>query len=275
MRPLRHAPAAATVLALGLALAAIVRGTARSAGGMNSHAETLGLEMGGICVAYAALAIAGALLLPGRPGARLGLGRGRLPLGAVGVLVLGMLALSHAAEASLALLGWLDGTAVSGVARLLEGARGWPLAVALLGMALAPGVAEEILCRGLLQRSALPALGARGAVVLSALVFGAMHLEPVHATAAAVLGLYLGFVAHRADSTRPTILCHTANNAAAVLGASGILPWSPPPSVSAPAGIAVAALCLLWVLHRHPLRGDPAPGPGARALQPTSQSVDA
>lgn len=273
MRSFRRALATAAVLVLGFALSAGLWGAARSPNAAATHAERLGFEMGGICSAYAALAVAGALLLSGAPAARLGLRRGRLsPLG-VGALTLGMLGLSHATDAVLTLLG-LHPSSLAGMS-LIEGARGWPLAVALLGMALGPGVSEELLCRGLLQRSVVPWLGARGAVLLAAIVFGAMHLDPVHAAAATLLGLYLGFVAHWADSTLPSMLCHVANNGAAVLGAAGLGLTSPAPLVSAWAGFALAAFCLLWARRCLPLGASASPDGGRPPLQPSSQSVDA
>jgi len=77
----------------------------------------------------------------------------------------------------------------------LAGIRGRSLALALLSFALVPGVAEELLCRGLLQRGLEVRYGATAAIVLASLFFGAIHLDPIYSCVAAVLGLYLGGIA--------------------------------------------------------------------------------
>lgn len=282
MPSLERTLAAAAALCGGLALSALLRGAARTAQIATTSAERLGYEMGGVAVALAGFALAGALLLPGSARERLGWRPGRLSAAHVALLVLGTFALSHALNGLLVQLDLVRQSALSGIAGQLAGTRGLALAVALVGMAAGPGLGEELLCRGLLQRSIVPRLGAPLGIAVAALVFGALHMEPIHAGAAAVLGLYLGTLAHRADSTRPAILAHMLNNTLAVLGNTGILVWSPPLSVSVPSGFAVAALCLLWARPRPPLPPqDPPPGdPPASAgshgasLQPFDRTVD-
>jgi len=286
MPSLERALAAATALCAGLALSALLRGMARTAQIATTGAERLGYEMGGVAVALAGFALAGALLLPGSARDRLGWRPGRLAAGRVALLVVGTFALSHALNGLLVQLDLVRQSALSGIAGHLAGTRGLALAVALAGMAAGPGLGEELLCRGLFQRSLVPRLGAPLGIAVAALVFGALHMEPVHASAAAVLGLYLGTLAHWADSTRPAILAHVLNNALAVLGNTGFLVWSFPLSVSVPTGFVVAALCLVGARPRRPQppagpRPDPPPGepPSAAgsdgvSLQPFDRPVD-
>lgn len=266
---------AAAALCGGLALAALLRSGARTMGIADSNGARLGLEMGGIGVALAGLAVFGALLLPGPPAERLGWRPRRLSAPRVAALVLGTVALSHALNALLTVLGLIHRGALSGIASVLDGTRGVALAVAMIGMTLGPGLGEELLCRGLLQRSLVPRLGAPAAIGIAALVFGALHAEIIHSSVAAVLGVYLGVIALRADSTRPSMLAHIVNNAVAVLGSTGIAAWSPPPGVSLPSGLAIAAVCLLWARPRRPPPGDP-PSSGAdrTPLQPSDRTVD-
>ncbi len=81
-------------------------------------------------------------------------------------------------------------------------------------LALCPGVGEEILFRGFIQR----AIG-RGwlAITVSALTFALIHLDPHHVIGVVPLGFYLAWVAARTDSTWVTIVAHVANNAVAIL----------------------------------------------------------
>ena len=64
-----------------------------------------------------------------------------------------------------------------------------------LALGLAPAFGEELLFRGLDAAGARCRASARsGAILLSSLAFGAIHLDPVQSPAAFVLGLYLGAV---------------------------------------------------------------------------------
>jgi membrane protease YdiL (CAAX protease family) len=121
--------------------------------------------------------------------------------------------------------------------------------LALIGLVVAPGIAEELLCRGLLQRGLQRRLGAPAAIGISSLAFGALHLEPIHAVFAAVLGLYLGVAAYWADSTRASIGCHLVNNLASV----GLMVMfghaQPVPAVSVPLALVVCLGCL-WCVGR-------------------------
>ena len=120
--------------------------------------------------------------------------------------------------------------------------------LALLAVGLAPGIAEELLCRGLVQRGLVPRVGAPVAVVAAALFFGALHVDPVHASFAAALGLYLGTLCHVAGSVRPAIISHAANNLLAVCVAAWLPQLAIPPaaSIGLGGGIAIAALAWVW-----------------------------
>jgi membrane protease YdiL (CAAX protease family) len=209
------------------------------------------------------LAVAGATLWAGPVSERLGLGRGRLSAGRLALLVLGTVALSHALDAVIDAAKLGEHGSLAEIDAALRGVRGRAFWLALLGLGLAPGVAEELLCRGLVQRGLAPSLGAPAAVVLAALFFGALHLDPVHSAFAAVLGLYLGILSQLAGSVRPAIVCHAANNLCAVLIAAFHPDLAPPPAVSIGLGGGFALLALAWV-WRHQ-RGPPAPEDSRRA----------
>jgi hypothetical protein len=168
----------------------------------------------------AALALAVAARSPQGLKARLGLGPIRLPRSALALLVVGMLSLSYALDGVLTVFDLPHSDAIDQLEFSLSGARGRALSVAILSYALIPGIAEELLCRGLLQRGLQVRYGPGAAILGAALFFGALHVDPVYSLLAAVLGMYLGAVAYLAGSVRASILCHAVNNTAAVLGAA-------------------------------------------------------
>ena len=99
-----------------------------------------------------------------------------------------------------------------------------PLVVTLLTIALLPAVCEETLFRGALLRGLATRFHAPVAIVLSALVFSAYHMNLVQLIPTFTLGLMIGLIALRAASSLPTILAHFLNNSVALLVSRGELP---------------------------------------------------
>jgi len=242
----RRATRAAALLLVG---AAAGLATFRLPGASGSLAERFALRSLGIEIFLAAVALAGASLSRRALRARLGLGPGRIPPWLVAVLVVGTIALSHALDGALALFGLREQSGIATFDSTLAGARGRDLAIALLGVGVAPGIAEELLFRGFVQRGLEARLGPARAIVLAAALFGAFHGDLLYAVSAGVLGIQLGLAAHLAGSTRAAIACHAANNLLAVAQAAR-WPWL---GISAPAtvagGFALAAACL-WIVDR-------------------------
>jgi len=79
-------------------------------------------------------------------------------------------------------------------------------------LALLPPVCEEILCRGFLLSAFRSRLGGARAVVVTALLFGALHLDVYRFPATAAAGLALGYVCVRAGSLAAPILFHMVYN---------------------------------------------------------------
>jgi membrane protease YdiL (CAAX protease family) len=213
-----------------------------------NRAEELAIHGLGFELFLGLLAFAGAALSATRTSDRLGLRAGRLSTGRLALLVLGTVALSHALDAVIDLCGLEDHGALAELEAALTGIRGRTLVLALLGIGLAPGIAEELLCRGLVQRGLAPSLGAPAAVILAALFFGGLHVDPVHASFAVVLGLYLGTLCHVAGSVRAAVVCHSVNNLCAVLFAAFVPRLAVPPaaSIGLAGGFALAALAWVW-----------------------------
>jgi membrane protease YdiL (CAAX protease family) len=193
---------------------------------------------------------------------RLGLVRGRAGIVVVLVLAVGLLGLSHALDQ---LINLFNLRASSHLAQYDAAVAGepqtsWPWM--LLGLALAPGIGEEIFFRGLLQREARRWIGPSAAIVLVSALFGVFHGDMVHAAGAFALGLYLGGVAEMTGSTWAAVACHVLNNLAAVAGVALPAQETLHPMALAGIGLALAALCLLgtggWLrLSRLPAQGNP------------------
>ncbi|NLX54493.1 MAG: CPBP family intramembrane metalloprotease [Planctomycetaceae bacterium] len=87
----------------------------------------------------------------------------------------------------------------------------------LLLISLLPGVMEELLFRGFMQRRLLGRLRPVAAIGITTAFFAAAHMDPTHAIGVAPLGIWLGVVAWRADSIWPAVFGHVGNNACAIL----------------------------------------------------------
>jgi membrane protease YdiL (CAAX protease family) len=260
---------AAAIMTVGIWLSGRVRHLVAL---VATNPARLGFEMMGIEVGLAAVAIAIAVALPGPTTRRLGLGPSRLPASAVIALALGTLGLSQALDAALSFTRALEHSVVVGISRGLEAARGRDFAIALLGTVVAPAIGEELLCRGLLQRGLALWIRPVAAIAISSLFFGWLHMELVHGALAACIGLYLGFAAYWADSTRPAIAGHALNNFAALLGSSGVAAVMLPPVPGLITGLAVAAFGIVWARHAGPL-GEGLPAAGE--IQPERGPADA
>lgn len=123
--------------------------------------------------------------------------------------------------------------------------------------AVLPGVVEEIMFRGYLQSRLLDRWHPWAAIMWSAVLFAAAHLDFAHAIGVLPLGMWLGVVAWRAGSVWPAILCHAANNGAALILArlpetdAAELPGDPLTLTFAGLSMAAFALsCLLMLFTR-------------------------
>jgi membrane protease YdiL (CAAX protease family) len=90
----------------------------------------------------------------------------------------------------------------------------------LLGFCIGAPVAEEFLFRGFLFRGwAASFLGPTGAIVLSAIVFALIHQQYdwFYVACIAAVGLLLGYLRYRSDSTWLTVMVHALYNLMASL----------------------------------------------------------
>ena len=250
------------LLTAGIALA-VGAGTCGVAVTSELHAEQLAVSSLGLQLGLVALALAGSAFSPRGSARRLGWVPGRLSSPQVFALAVGTLALSHGLDGVLQLTDLRGESVIADLDAELAGARGRVLALSLVGIGLAPGIGEELLCRGLIQRGLVVRLGPAAGIGLASLVFGALHADPVHAAAASVLGLYLGIVAWLAGSVRAAITCHVTNNLGAVSLAAFDLQTGLHTASAIVVGFALAGLALwfVWVRVGSPAAAPPGPPP--------------
>lgn len=85
-----------------------------------------------------------------------------------------------------------------------------------VAVAVVPAFAEEFAFRGILMGS-LKKYGKAFAVLMSAVMFGAMHANTTQIVFAFILGLIFGYVDIIADSIVPSVILHFVNNFYAIL----------------------------------------------------------
>ncbi|MHB1912726.1 MAG: CPBP family intramembrane glutamic endopeptidase [Acidimicrobiales bacterium] len=95
-------------------------------------------------------------------------------------------------------------------------AHGWGDLVLILVVVVGAPVVEELFFRGLLLRSLQVRIGSVGAVIVSGILFGLAHFEPLQLPVLALFGMVLGALALRTGRLGPGICAHAAFNSLAV-----------------------------------------------------------
>jgi hypothetical protein len=142
-----------------------------------------------------------------------------------------------------------------------EAGLGWPL----LLVALVAPFTEEFLFRGLIQGGLAARYGAWGGIAWTALLFGAMHLNPWQLVSAAIFGVLAGWLMARTGSLIPCVWAHMLGNSAVTL-----LPRAPVeiPGFNTPVtavavmqpwwfdltGVMLLAAGLAWIVRATPRR---------------------
>jgi membrane protease YdiL (CAAX protease family) len=143
---------------------------------------------------------------------RLSLARSNLSAGALGAATVCALAISSTFDAAFGALGREPTGTIDLLTRSIAGLPPGELAVALLLVGAILPLAEELFFRGYLQTRLCQRFGGWPGIVVTSALFGLAHLDWIHSTSAFLIGLYLGWVALRAGSIRPTMIAHAANN---------------------------------------------------------------
>ena len=94
----------------------------------------------------------------------------------------------------------------------------WPMAAAVVVFGgLSPGVGEELYFRGFVGRGLVARWGLVRGVLLTSLLFGAMHVHPLHALGAALIGVVLHAVYFWTRSLVAPMVLHAWYNCLALL----------------------------------------------------------
>jgi membrane protease YdiL (CAAX protease family) len=118
-----------------------------------------------------------------------------------------------------------------------------------LALSVGPAVSEELAFRGVILQGLRSRLGASSAVVVAAVLFGAIHIDILQGLGAIVTGIYLGYLAVRAGSIVPAMVAHGVNNLWATVEASlcaSAQPSNEPQRYSLERGLPVVGLWGSW-----------------------------
>lgn len=159
------------------------------------------------------------VLFGGKVRQRLGLASGQIIARTAPVAVTGFFAFSVSADIA---AEW------SGVSmKALEELEAWIRnawfsnpALAFLTVAIIPGFVEELALRGYLLNLLKGRLGVTAALILSSLLFGLLHIDPLHSTVTFFMGIYFGILALLTGGIWVPVLAHAFNNFMAILAAA-------------------------------------------------------
>lgn len=141
-----------------------------------------------------------------------------------------------------------------------------PVWIVLISVSVFAPFFEEWLCRGIILRGLLKKMKPGWAIVISALVFGLIHMNLWQAIPAFIIGVILGYVYYKTGSLRLTMLMHCVNNTLSVIlsripgledvefFAEIMSPWTYVPMIIA---FAVALACGLLIIRSIPLTQSP------------------
>ncbi len=87
----------------------------------------------------------------------------------------------------------------------------------LIYIALVPAIFEEVMFRGYIQRALEKSWGIWAAIIVSAFMFGAYHLQPSNLLPLSFLGFIFAYVTYFSDSLIPAMILHFINNGSQVV----------------------------------------------------------
>ncbi len=96
--------------------------------------------------------------------------------------------------------------------RLFQNQRPVEIAIIILGISIAAPFCEEFVFRGIIQKGLVARFTPRVALIATAMLFSAYHLDPVGFVARVELGLLFGALYQRSGTIWPGAMAHAANN---------------------------------------------------------------
>jgi hypothetical protein len=100
---------------------------------------------------------------------------------------------------------------------LMKQMTGGPLWSSFLVVAIFAPIFEEWMCRGMVLRGLLTKMKPVWAIVISALFFAVIHMNPWQALNAFLIGLLMGYVYYKTGSLILTMIIHFVNNGTSVI----------------------------------------------------------
>ncbi|MCH2183063.1 MAG: CPBP family intramembrane metalloprotease [Mariniblastus sp.] len=101
---------------------------------------------------------------------------------------------------------------ITGLSLLYDGmTTPWAI-VFIIAIGVFPGVGEELLFRGYMQRRLLQRSGPWVGIGVTSVVFGLVHVTPQGIVLATIIGVWLGLLAWRTNSIWPSACCHAVIN---------------------------------------------------------------
>jgi membrane protease YdiL (CAAX protease family) len=104
---------------------------------------------------------------------------------------------------------------------VMKAMAGWPWWILVFAMSVGPALSEELFCRGFLGQGLVSRRGLTAGILATSVLFGLIHVIPLQAIAAAVMGVALHYLYVSARSLLIPMLLHFLNNALAMLTESG------------------------------------------------------
>lgn len=92
-----------------------------------------------------------------------------------------------------------------------------PVWITLISVSVFAPLFEEWLCRGMVLRGLLQKTSPVSAILVSAVFFAVLHMNPWQALPAFLLGVLFGYVYYKTGSLKLTMLMHCVNNTMAVV----------------------------------------------------------
>jgi uncharacterized protein len=181
---------------------------------------------------------------------RLRLGSTPLSWRRVLLMLVGVLAISEAMGAVVDIVGWGEKGALGALTGAMRQFSGSSYLALVMILGLFAPVAEELFFRGFIQTRLVGRFGAWPGILITAFLFGLLHLDGIHTPLSLVIGVFLGWAAVASGTVLVPVLLHVANNVTSVV-LTAYLPatgpaWSNLVIFALSMAVAVAAI---WRLH--------------------------
>ncbi len=135
----------------------------------------------------------------------------------IGSLLIGMAAFFASALYSFIMYYLLPEQMEQSSASMQSLMAGCELKTLLIAMALFPAICEELVFRGVTQYAIGRYAPPRAAILITGVIFGLFHVDPIHIPSAAMAGIALSYALWRTGSILAPMIMHFTNNAASLI----------------------------------------------------------